>query len=271
MQRRSSSKMASKQSEVGLSNIAFLYQRSPCPTLSLLLDVAHSKNEPHCNAFSSHPTYVVLDTSLEAIYIPPTVTVINQYAFSNCKSLRIINIQDTIHQLIGYNILYRCENLNTDEVKHFTTQQENRQWIRNRYNHLHNLCWDPSVNAENVQQYIQTHHHDEERAATNDIPQFTPLHLLAVNPSITGDMITAYLRLAPDVDTMQDNKAKTPLHMLCSVPSYVDGTGSATEPYLGGCMEGKKAAFMADDEGRTSLEVFNLTFYYSIVISMLWV
>lgn len=39
--------------------------------------------------------------------------------------------------------------------------------------------------------------------------------------------------------------------MLCSVPSFFDSTGGAIGAYLDGCNEGKKAAFMTDNEVRT--------------------
>ena len=189
-------------------------------------------------------------TSLEAIYIPPTIIVIDRGAFWYCKSLRIINIPDAV-QSIGNDILRVCDDLVTDA----TIDQGYLQWIRNHYNTLHNLCWDSSVTANNIQQYfIQMHHDGKERARTKDKPQFTALHLLAANPSVTGDMITAYLHFAPGVATMYDNKGKTPLHMLCAAPSLVDGTGSAIETYLGGHIEWRQAAFMKDDEGKTPFD-----------------
>ena len=193
--------------------------------------------------------------SLEAIYIPPTVTLISHYTFRSCVSLRIINFPDSV-QDIGEKVVGECSALGTDyEAKYYTAYRDDNQWIRNRYNPLHEVCWDPSVTANNIHQYIQNHHDDgEERATTKDKPHFIPLHLLAANPSVTGDMIVAYLQLAPDVATMRDGKDKTPLHMLCSVPSFVDSTGSAIETYLGACNEGKEAAFMTDNEGRTPFD-----------------
>ena len=197
-------------------------------------------------------------SSLEAIYLPPTVTRIDQYAFRFCKSLRIMNIPDNL-EFIHLNTVTGCDNLLTDDMKD-APDDELDQWLRNRYNPLHNLCWDPSVTAGDIQQYIQQQyiqeHNDDndERARTNDKPQFTPLHLLAANPSVTGEMITAYLELAPDVAEIQDNIDQTPLHMLYAVPSFCDDIGGAIKAYLGSCNEGKKAAFMKDCEGRTPFE-----------------
>ena len=105
---------------------------------------------------------------LEVICIPSTVTWIDDDAFKNCKSLRIINIPYHSIQQIGYDVLRKCDDLITDEAKGFTTHQEFDQWLRNCHNPLHNVCWDPSITANNVQQYIQTHHNDEERATTKE-------------------------------------------------------------------------------------------------------
>ena len=187
---------------------------------------------------------------LENIYIPPTVTDIQNRAFACCASLRIINIPDSI-QLIHYQVIYGCHALLTDDSTDFNNSQQFDQWVKNRYNPLHNLCWDPSVTVSSIQQYIQQHHDNEERATTTDRPQFTPLHLLAANPSVTGEMIQAYLQLTPDVAIMQDDKGKTPLHILCSLPSVFEGTGGAIKAYMEECVEGKKAAFIRDGEGRT--------------------
>ena len=139
--------------------------------------------------------------------------------------------------------------LNGNGLEEFTNDQRDR-WLRDHYNFLHNLCWNPSVTASNIQQCIQQHHDGQERGRTNDLPQFTPLHLLAANPSVTGQMITAYLQLAPDVAVMQDSIGSTPLYMLCSVPYFSDDSGGAISiirAYLAS-EEGRRAAFMKDFE-----------------------
>ena len=54
---------------------------------------------------------------------------------------------------------------------------------------------------------------------------------------------------------MQDNRGKTPLSMLCSMSSFFTDTGVGIEAYLGGCSEGKKAAFTTDNRGKCLLTV----------------
>ena len=66
-------------------------------------------------------------------------------------------------------------------------------------------------------------------------------------------MITAYLQLASDVAVMQDNIGNTPLHMLCSVPCFSEASGGAMRAYLA-FEEGRAAAFMKDDKGRTPFD-----------------
>ena len=127
-------------------------------------------------------------------------------------------------------------------------------WLRNRYNPLHNLCWDPSVTADNIQLYIQQHHDNEEGATTADKTQLTPLHLLAANPSVTSQLILAYLQLAPDVALTKNNIGETPLHMLCSAPCSSDASGGAISRLYLATEEGRIAAFMEDDKGRTSFD-----------------
>ena len=153
---------------------------------------------------------------------------------------------------IDFAVIAGCEGILTNEIR-VAPVCEQTQWLRNRYNPLHNLCWDPSVTVEQIEKYIQEHHGNEERATTNDKPRFTALHLLAANPSVTAKMITTYLRLVPDVATMQDNIGETPLHILCSAALFSESSGGAIRAYLY-CSEGKKAAFMKDQTGRTPFD-----------------
>ena len=190
-------------------------------------------------------------TSLETVFLPPTVKEIDDGAFRRCASLRILNVPDSVED-IGSYLMIGCKSLLTDKMAK-ATYKEQREWPRNRYNPLHNLCCQPSPSPQAILQYIQGHSDNEVRARTNDKPQFTALHLLAANPSVTGDMITAYLQLAPDVATMQDSIGMTPLHMLCSRPYFSNSTRDAIRAYLS-FSEGKEAAFMMDDEDRKPLE-----------------
>ena len=190
-------------------------------------------------------------SSLQAIFIPPTVTDIGDDVFMGCKSLHIISIPHSL-QNIGYGIIRHCNDLLVGEIEE-VPQDEQLLWLRNRYNPLHSLCWDTSVTAEAISDHIQKPHENEERARTNDKPLFTALHLLAANPSVTAKMITTYLQLAPDVAIMQDNIGQTPLHILCSVPHLSAFSSAAITAYLG-CSEGRITAFMKDSEGRTPFE-----------------
>ena len=96
----------------------------------------------------------------------------------------------------------------TDKIKYARCKQ-GHHLLKNCCNPLHNLCWDPTVTAHNIQQHIQLQASNGERATTKDKPQFTALHLLAANLSVTGDMIATYLNIATDVAIMQDNIGKT--------------------------------------------------------------
>ena len=113
---------------------------------------------------------------LEALYIPSTLAVIGNNAFEHCRQLRIVNIQDSVYY-IHPNIIEGCDGLLNDEMKNATFDQK-VYWIRNRYNPLHNLCYDQSVTADDIHQYIQQHHDGDERAPTKDKPQTTNHNLL---------------------------------------------------------------------------------------------
>ena len=232
--------------------------------------------------------------SLEAIYIPPTITDIGISAFEGCTSLRIINIPDSgvrirehtlvqhddgswthmnytsnpkysqwlrnrytpFHNLcwnpsVTVNNIKQCmqQHILTDRMEEICNERKDVKLFRKLRNLFHKLCCKPS--EANI---VQERNKNEVRARSNDKPQFTPLHLLAVNPSVTSEMIMAYLQIAPDVAVMQDTLGKTPLHMLCSVPYLSNASGGAIRAYLG-FEEGRKVAFMTDNEGRTPLDL----------------
>ena len=190
-------------------------------------------------------------TSLQSMYIPPTVNAIGCHAFLFCTSLRIINFPDSVDH-IGCNIVMRCDELITDDMRELC-RDKLLNWLKNRYNPFHDLCWTPSVTAQDITEYIQGHDKNEETAKTKDKPQFTPLHLLVANPSVSGELIRAYLELAPEVATMKDNRGQTPLHLLCSAPCMTNSSGGAIRAYLEQ-EQGKMAGFMKDDQGRTPFE-----------------
>ena len=192
-------------------------------------------------------------SALYAIYIPPTVTEIGFCAFRNCKSLRIINFPDRVHFLPLY-VVIGCDDLLPDEMQAQSHNYNDNicHWLWTRYNSFHNLCWDPTVTADRIQEYMREHR-DEARARTNDKPQFTPLHLLAANPSVDGEKIATYLTSAPYVAVMQDNLGMTPLHMLCSNLYSLRASQDAIRAYLS-FEEGRAAAFMVDHEGKSPLD-----------------
>ena len=190
-------------------------------------------------------------SSLRALYIPPGVACIDRCTFASCASLRIINIPDSV-KYIEDRAVHNCYGLLWKEFQDKTSKEELIQWLKNRYNSLHEICWSPFVTKHAIVEYIQSHDDNEEKARTKDRPGFTPLHLLAANPSVTGELITAYLDLSPNVASMQDNLGKTPLHILCSVVPAVD-SGLAIAAFLAS-MQGKMAAFMMDDEGMIPFE-----------------
>ena len=208
-------------------------------------------------------------SSLRALYIPPTMTEFGFMAIANCESLRIINVrnQTWLSRSPTYTINHRtrtvtedrtdficvaCYSILTDSMAK-ASKKEQIQWLQHRYNPLHHLCCNPAVSAQEIKQYIQQHQDKEEIAKTDDKPELTALHLLAANPSLKGDMITTYLKLAPGVAVMQDNLGMTPLHLLCSLPYFSGDTGGAIKAYLD-CSVGKNAAFMMDYKGKTPFD-----------------
>ena len=109
-------------------------------------------------------------SSLAAVYLPPTISEIEYSAFVYCTSLRIVNLPESPHARVESDILARCDNLLTDEMRNSHWGEQHNRLIRNRYNSLHKICWNPSVTTDNIQQCIQQHHDDDARATTKDMP-----------------------------------------------------------------------------------------------------
>jgi len=124
-----------------------------------------------------------MGSSLEAVYLPRTVTSIGNMAFYNCTSLRFCILPDTIDDA-GYNIFVGCDRLSTTVS-----------------NNLSKVCSSTSVNPQMIQECIHTH--GIERATEVDDQQ------MMANPHVTGDCIRTYLGLAPEAAEQQDSDGMT--------------------------------------------------------------
>ena len=160
-------------------------------------------------------------------YITVTFISICQGNFVLYMPIRTFNIPDSLNEIGPGIVGGPC-----------TIEMQYDPWLRDWCKSFHNLCWNPSGTPDIIQQYIQEHYDNGERATSNDAPQFTPFYLLATNPSVNDKMITPYLRFAPNV-------AKTPLHMWCSVPQFSDASDGTIRAYFPS-EEGIIAAFMKD-------------------------
>lgn len=146
------------------------------------------------------------------INIPLTVTWISEYAFYHHKSLRILCIPDRAVCSFGFEIIKGCDGLLVDEIENETFDQQDQESIQSSQRPL----LKPSVTTKSVQQYIHHHHDEHEIRTTRDNPQLIPLHLLAVNPSATTNMITTYQQLPPDITLIKDNIGGTLAHAFLS-------------------------------------------------------
>jgi len=158
-------------------------------------------------------------TSLEAVFLPPTVTYIGDYAFGQCESLRFINVPEAIEH-IGEEVFKGCDallatfNFNWEERVYNQDKVMERLRQRHANFHLHQACSSTSVTSQQIEACIHTH--GIERAATEiDDQQMTALHILCLNPHVTGDCIRAYLQLAPEAANQHDSFAMTPFQYLC--------------------------------------------------------
>ena len=156
--------------------------------------------------------------SLQAVFLPPTVTHIGDYAFRNCESLRFFYAPEAIEH-IGVYIVYGCDRRLTtvnykfdddDDDDDPINNDEVNQWLMQRYANLpfHQACSSISITPQMVV-------HGIERAAEVDDQQMTALHILCVNPHVTGDTIRAYLQLAPEAANQEDSAGMTPFQYLC--------------------------------------------------------
>jgi len=80
-------------------------------------------------------------------------------------------------------------------------------------NNLSKVCYSTSVNAQSIQECIDTQ--GIERATKVNNQKMTALHILCANPHVTSDCIRTYLGLAPEAAEQQDSDGMTPFQRLC--------------------------------------------------------
>jgi len=91
--------------------------------------------------------------------------------------------------------------INNDEVN---------QWLMQRYV---NLPFHQASSSNSVTPQVIVH--GITRAMEVDDQQMTALHILCANPHVTGDVIRAYLQLAPEAANQEDSEGMTTFHYLC--------------------------------------------------------
>ena len=155
--------------------------------------------------------------SLEVVFLPPTVTRIGNDVFYYCKSLRFINLPETIEH-IGEEVFKGCDALLATFNLHWWCDYNQDKVIeRLRQLHVnlpcHQACCSTSVTSQQIEACFQEH--GIARATEIDDRQMTALHILCLNPHVTGDCIRAYLQLAPEASNQHDSFTMTPFQYLC--------------------------------------------------------
>ena len=142
--------------------------------------------------------------SLDAVFLPPTITPIDAYAFYGCESLRFFNLPESIEHR-GHGVFEGCG----DQLHVVSTTTAS--------NNLSKVCYSTSITPQMIQECIDTH--GIERASTeqvNDDQQMAALHILcASNPHVTGDCIRIYMQLSPEAAELDDSNGMTPFQCLC--------------------------------------------------------
>jgi len=165
-------------------------------------------------------------TSLNAVYLPPNINRIGDYAFKSCYSLRYFYVPEEIEHL-GVNVVDGCDQLlTTVKYKKDTNAKSNsvaalnndevNEWLMQRHAYLpfHKACTSTSITPpRGIEVCFQEH--GIERATEVDNQHVTALHILCANPHVTGDAICSYLQLAPEVANAQDSYGMTPFQYLC--------------------------------------------------------
>ena len=157
-------------------------------------------------------------TSVEAFFLPPTVTCIYDDAFKACASLRFCILPGTIENL-GDRVFEECDRLSTTVS-----------------NNLAQVCYSTSVTPQMIQECIHTH--GIECATEVDDKQMMTLNILCANPHVTGDCIRAYLEFAPEAAEQQDSEGMTPFQYLCrnDISFLEDRSFSSVMACWYGCM-----------------------------------
>ena len=100
--------------------------------------------------------------------------------------------------------------------QHTMNNDEVNQWLMQRHANFpfHQACSSTHVSSQGIEGCIQEH--GIERGATDiDDRQMMALHILCVNPHVTGDCIRSYLQLAPEAANQEDSEGMTPFQYLC--------------------------------------------------------
>jgi len=144
------------------------------------------------------------------------------YVFSKCTSLRCFYVPEPIAH-IGSGVVNGCDRLlttvqyeyNEDDHDDVSNDHEVNQWLMQRHANflLHQACSSTSITSQGIEGFLQEH--GIERTTKVDDQQMTALHILCVNPHVTGNCIRAYLQLAPEAAEQEDSDGMTPFQRLC--------------------------------------------------------
>ena len=133
-------------------------------------------------------------SSLEAIFIPPTVTEIEILAFSNCCNLKLLNLPENIDlEKVDKNIIEGCDALRAASPQ--LVLKERLKWLTTRYDTypFRELLCNPNVTIKDIQSYIEQNGSDCFQKTDNYTffggtgMNITPLHLICLLANATDD------------------------------------------------------------------------------------
>ncbi len=168
--------------------------------------------------------------SLEALFLPSSITKIEEQAFTYCRNIRILplplgidinQIGDGDHRIMeeGCDTFSRITQIQTyntwrnGNYRNITNQVH--QALRDFYTNLHpwyKACLDTIISAQTIQECIRTH--GIAAAYTTDYDGMTPLHILALNPHATTGCLLACFEANQRAAFVRDGRDKTPLDTL---------------------------------------------------------